>query len=172
MACRFTEEIAAAFLLVAAWSPAAWTKEEFVSYKAAQNQLDAVPATREVISVDELHALLDKGTPVVVFDARTKNEFEAERLAGSKLPRSDAYYEDLDLFQRNITRTAPSSRQALEKAMEGMDREAALVTYCRSHCGLSKNLMLDLQALGFKNVRWLDGGIDVWREKGYPLEKK
>ncbi len=152
----------------------ACAKENFVSYKEAAPVLASkAPKEAEPGSLvpEELYAEMAQGKDFLIFDARTKDEHDHERLPNSKLPRDEVYYKEAELFKQKIVREAPSSKKALERATKDIPRDAAIVTYCHAHCGLSKTLKLDLEDLGFKNVRWMDGGIDVWREKGYPLEK-
>ena len=154
-------------------SSSSYAKETFVSYKDAQAVL-ATPA-RSVepgtIQPDDLRAEQVKGTELLIIDARTKEEYERERLFAAKLPRDSAYYKEAELFRQKIVPQSPNSKIALERAMRNISRTIPIITYCNSHCGLSKTLKLDLEDMGFTNVRWLDGGIDIWREKGYPLEK-
>ena len=152
----------------------ACAKENFVSYKEAAPVLASKapePAEPGTVQQEELRAELTEGKSLLLFDARTKDEYDRERMPHARLPRDGDYYREAELFKQKITREAPDSKRALERATKDLPRDAAIVTYCHAHCGLSKNLKLDLEGLGFTNVRWLDGGIDVWREKGYPLEK-
>jgi len=152
----------------------ACAKENFVNYKEAAPLFDSkAPATAEpgTIQQEELRTALGEGKSLLIYDARTKDEYDRERLPNAKLPRDDAYYKDAELFKQNIVRQAPNSKQALERATKDIPRDTGIVTYCHARCALSKTLKLDLENLGFTNVRWLYGGIDVWREKGYPLEK-
>lgn len=171
MARFFPEKIAAILLLAVFLSVSADAKEEFVKYSEVRTQLEAKPGQGSLVSADELRALQEKGEQVLLFDARAKTEFDRERIQGARLPRSDGYYRDQQLFQQKIVRQTPASRPDLEKTLQGIPRDALIVTYCNKHCALSKNLKLDMEALGFTNVRWLEGGIDDWRTKGYPLEK-
>ena len=171
MAIFLRKKIAAAFFLALALGTSACAKEEFVKYTEVKDKLEAKAPEKGAISTDELKALLDKKEPVVLFDARSKTEFEKERIAGAKLPRTDEYYRDQQMFQQQIIRQAPSSKAALLAGAGSLPHDTAIVAYCNKQCGLSKNLKLDLEGMGFKNVRWLDGGIDVWREKGFPIEK-
>jgi rhodanese-related sulfurtransferase len=50
------------------------------------------------------------------------------------------------------------------------DKEAPIVLYCGG--GFRSVLAADaLQQMGYRNVVSMAGGIRVWREEGYPLDK-
>lgn len=157
--------------LLALLTASAGSAEEFTPYDRALQESSRSFIDEGAVDADGLKALMDGGEKPVLFDARPKAAFHQERLSGARMPRPAAYYREQELFRQQIVRTAPSSRAALEKGTKDLPRDVRIVTYCNRHCGLSKNLKLDLEALGFTNVKWLDGGIDTWREKGYPLEK-
>ena len=147
--------------------------EKFVSYSEARPQFESTaPAGPEAGSIPpEGLAGLRDDPAVIVFDARAKSEFDHEHIAGARLPHEEEYYRNLELHRQQIVREAPDSNASLERATRDIPRGAPIVTYCNRHCGISKALKAQLENLGFTNVRWLDGGIDVWREKGYPVEK-
>jgi rhodanese-related sulfurtransferase len=173
MARSISKKIVPALLLSVLLPACVQAKEEFVKYSEVKAELDAKPAQNgSFLGVEELMAMQEKGESLYLLDARTKADFDRERIRGARLPRTDDYYKNQLLFQQKIIREAPSSKLDLEKNLKDVPRDAVIVTYCNKHCGLSKNLKLDLEALGFTNVRWLEGGIDDWREKGYPLEKE
>jgi rhodanese-related sulfurtransferase len=170
---RFVSKKIVAVLLLSVLLPACvQAKEEFVKYSEVKAELDIKPVqSGGFLTVDEFMAMQEKGESLHLLDARAKADFDRERIRGARLPRTDDYYKNLLLFQQKIIREAPSSKLDLEKNLKEIPRDALIVTYCNKHCGLSKNLKLDLEALGFTNVRWLEGGIDDWRTKGYPVEK-
>jgi rhodanese-related sulfurtransferase len=175
---RFASKVSA-FLLAACYAAsAASAKEEFTKYSdvykpgVPKNAAQAAPSPEGgpgSISQEELRALKEeKG--LILFDARAKTDFERERIAGASLPHGADYYRDMELFRQKIVRAAPDSKASLRASTEALPRDSVIVTYCNKHCGLSKSLKMQLEDLGFTNVRWLAGGIDTWREKGYPLE--
>ena len=167
---RFFKVIA--LLSLAGWvlTPRVCAEEKFVKYSEVRDQIAPAPKPDKV-SQDGLRALQQEAA-FYLYDARTKTEFDREHIVGARLPRAEEYYRQAELFKQQVVREAPNSKQALEAGTRDLARDAVIVTYCNRHCGLSKTLMLDLQSLGFTNVRWLDGGIDDWREKGYPLESE
>lgn len=176
--CLF-KKIVFTFVSVIVLCSSACAKEEFVKYTDVRESLapkhdghthSNVPGMGS-IGADELRAKLEQKVPVMILDARAKTEFDKEHLPQARLPRPDKFYQDALLYQQKVIREAPSSRLALEAGTKDLPRDTEIVTYCNKHCGLSKTLKFDLEQAGFSNVKWLEGGIDTWREKGYPLEK-
>ena len=175
MVKRFVKiTIFAAFLAVV-WTPVSSAEEAFVKYSEVKDQIadksKADTLSKDAISQEDLQALQQSGSAFYLFDARSKTEFDREHITGGRLPRPDEYYRQSEMFKQQIVRQAPNAKQALSEGTRSLSHDAVIVTYCNKHCGLSKSMMLDLRELGFANVRWLDGGIDTWREKGYSLEK-
>ena len=51
------------------------------------------------------------------------------------------------------------------------DRDRNIVVYCASYdCPLSEQAYETLNNMGFRNVRAYEGGMQEWREMGYPNE--
>lgn len=146
-----------------------FAKETFVKYSEAVKLLKAAPQA-ESVSAEETRLLSQKNPKLIIFDARQKNEYDQKHIAGAKLPLSDEYYAAEKLFKENIIRSRPDVAVFLKRSLANLSRDSEIVTYCHKNCGLSKILMSELKEIGFKHVRWMDGGIDSWREKGYPLE--
>ncbi len=85
----------------------------------------------------------------VLLDIRTPPEFQAERIPGAV----------------NIDFHASTFRDEVSR----LDREKTILLYCRSGNRSSQSLPL-FRALGFKDVRHLQGGILSWKKAGLPLE--
>jgi rhodanese-related sulfurtransferase len=168
MAGRLPEKIAALAVMGFFVAPPIARAEEFVKYSEARSALESPSARTDSVSAE---ALRPQDPELRQFDARSKKEFEHERIAGAKLPHDDAYYRDLELFQQKIVREAPNPTASLGRSTVSLPKNVAIVTYCNRNCGISKTLKSQLEQLGFTNVRWLAGGIDDWRDKGYPIEK-
>ena len=110
---------------------------------------DARKRVRET-NVDEVKTRLDRGDKVVLIDVREDNEFAKDHLPG-------AVHLGRGIIERDIEERYP-------------DTKAELVLYCGG--GFRSALAADnLQKMGYTNVISMDGGIRVWREKSYPLEK-
>ena len=151
-------------------SSAVFAEEHFVSYKEAQKIISESPQDKSSISVDDLLSKRQNNPSLMIFDARTKAEYDHEHIAGAKLPASDDYYQQMQLFHQKIIPTMPDILPYLKNSSASLAKDTPIVTYCNRNCGLSKALMIHLQSLGFTNVLYLAGGVDTWREKRYPLE--
>ena len=106
------------------------------------------------ISIQELKAMLDKGTPVTIIDAQPKSIYEEGHIKGAiSLPwKSQIDLEDVWSLPSDIP----------------------IVTYC--DCGPGESDSADIAAqlieMGYDNVKVLkDPAIRGWKEAGYPLEK-
>ena len=101
-------------------------------------------------TVDEVKARLDRHDQFVLVDVREDNEFAKDHLPG-------AVHLSKGIIERDIEEKCP-------------DFNAPLVLYCGG--GFRSAMAADnLQKMGYTNVISMDGGIRVWREKSYPLEK-
>ena len=59
----------------------------------------------------------------------------------------------------------------LQDRTDELDNTKEIIIYCSNFdCGLSKNAVLLILKAGFKNVVALEGGIESWQDKGYPVE--
>ena len=101
-------------------------------------------------TVDEVKARLDRHDKFVLIDVREDREFDADHIPGA----------------------VHLGKGIIERDIEGKysDLSTPLVLYCGG--GFRSALAADnLQKMGYTNVQSMDGGIRVWREKKYPLEK-
>jgi len=102
------------------------------------------------LTVDRVKAGLDQGEKYVLIDVREESEFAKDHLP-------DAIHLGKGIIERDIEERFP-------------DTATPLVLYCGG--GYRSALAADnLQEMGYTNVISMDGGIRVWREKGYPLTK-
>lgn len=106
----------------------------------------------ERITIDELKAKLAKKEPVIIIDVRGADyDASATKIKGA-------------------IRIAPAE---LEARLKELPRDKEIVTYCA--CSTDGGAIKARQTLldnGFKNVRALKGGWNVWNEKGGPVEPK
>ncbi len=108
---------------------------------------DAKSRVRET-TVDEIKARLDRGDPFVLVDVREESEYARDHLPG-------AVHLGKGVIERDVEQRVP-------------DTGTEIVLYCGG--GFRSALAADnLQKMGYTNVLSMDGGIRVWREKGYPL---
>ncbi|MDX2251741.1 MAG: rhodanese-like domain-containing protein [Nitrospira sp.] len=101
-------------------------------------------------TVSEVKARLDRGEPVHFLDVREDGEFATDHAKGAR-------HLGKGIIERDIETMIP-------------DKEAPIVLYCGG--GFRSVLAADaLQQMGYGNVVSMAGGIRVWREAGYPLDK-
>jgi rhodanese-related sulfurtransferase len=106
------------------------------------------------ISIDELKALLDKGTEVVILDTQPKKLYQKGHIKGAI---SFPFKMKLD------------GSEVLE-----LPREKLIVLYC--DCGPgesdSNHMGVQLKELGFSDVKVLAApSIKGWKQNNYPIEK-
>ena len=102
------------------------------------------------LTVDEVKSKLDRGEKFQLIDVREESEFAKDHLP-------NAIHLGKGIIERDIEERVP-------------DTAAPLVLYCGG--GFRSALAADnLQKMGYTNVISMDGGIRVWREKGFPLTR-
>jgi rhodanese-related sulfurtransferase len=101
------------------------------------------------ITVDELFERLDSDPPALLIDVRSVEDFNG---GYGHIPNS---------------RLIPMLE--LESSIEGLSpfKDKEIVTMCPGG-GLSLVAVDILTEAGFKDVKSLKGGTDMWHEKGYP----
>ena len=108
---------------------------------------DAKARVRET-TVDEIKARLDRGEKFELVDVREESEYAKDHLPGAR-------HLGKGVIERDVETAIP-------------DPSKEIVLYCGG--GFRSALAADaLQKMGYSNVISMDGGIRVWREKGYPL---
>jgi rhodanese-related sulfurtransferase len=83
----------------------------------------------------------------VLLDVRTREEFDAERIAGAVI----------------VDYRSPSFREQVAK----LDRGKSYVVYCRTGHRTSGAVKV-MRELGFPNIYVFSGGITKWKEAGFP----
>ncbi len=102
-------------------------------------------------NVDEVKRKLDGGDKFVLVDVREESEFAKDHLPG-------AIHLGKGVIERDVESRVP-------------DLQTPLVLYCGG--GFRSALAADnLQKMGYTSVLSMDGGIKVWRDKGFPLTRK
>jgi rhodanese-related sulfurtransferase len=101
-------------------------------------------------TVDQVKAKLDKGEKFLLIDVREDNEYAKDHLP-------TAIHLGRGIIERDIEERVP-------------DLNTPMILYCGG--GFRSALAADnLQKMGYTQVISMDGGIRVWREKGFPLTK-
>ncbi len=102
-------------------------------------------------TVDDVKQKLDDADKFVLVDVREESEFAKDHLPG-------AIHLGKGIIERDIEGRFP-------------ELNVPLVLYCGG--GFRSALAADnLQKMGYTNVLSMDGGIRVWREKGFPLSRQ
>ena len=99
------------------------------------------------ISAEELVELMRKGA-VVVYDVRTREQYERSHIKGARwLPVSQ-----------------------IDNNKDEIPKDREIVVYCTNvRCTASHMAAVKLSELGFKVYRFT-GGLEEWASKGYPVE--
>ena len=86
----------------------------------------------------------------VLLDVRTREEFDAERIAGAVI----------------VDYRSPSFRERVAK----LDRGKTYLVYCRTG-NRTNGAVKVMRELGFPNVYVFPGGITKWKEAGFPTAR-
>jgi rhodanese-related sulfurtransferase len=109
------------------------------------------------VSVAETKELLDRGEIDLLLDVRDSNEFQAARIPGAiHAPRGSLEW-----------LVDPASDWRDDRIAGRVDARIVL------HCTVGARSLLaaqTLNAMGFRNVASMAGGIDAWAEAGFPVE--
>ena len=103
------------------------------------------------VDPSEVNAILSNGNGIVLLDVRESDEWDAGHIPGAKhVPRG-----------------------YLESRVEGVvgsDRDQRVIIYCASgqRSALAANTLKSL--LGYENVASMNGGITLWKDRGYDVE--
>ncbi len=102
------------------------------------------------ITVEELKEKMDAGENVMVVDLRHHLEFDADPETIPGAFRIDA--------------------KELQEKNDRLPRDREVILYCTCpNEATSAHLALLLRRQGIKHIRPLQGGLDAWREQGYPV---
>ena len=136
------------FLTLAAIAVAVLCLVIVISIKRKRDQHDM---ERHSITPETLHTLLAANQKVLLYDVRQPLDLlaDSELIVGAK-------------------RIAP--RDLLENPSL-IPKDKDLVVYCTCPSDkTSRSISQRAQALGFSRIRFLQGGLAVWKAKGYPVE--
>jgi membrane protein DedA with SNARE-associated domain/rhodanese-related sulfurtransferase len=122
----------------------------YIGYKiiARQRFLRELRISR--ITVEELKEKMDEGEEVMIVDLRHHLDFDADPETIPGAFRIDA--------------------KELEEKNDHLPRDREVILYCTCpNEATSARLALLLRRQGIKHIRPLQGGLDAWREQGYPV---
>jgi membrane protein DedA with SNARE-associated domain/rhodanese-related sulfurtransferase len=102
------------------------------------------------ITVEELKEKMDQGEPVMVVDLRHPLDFDADPETIPGAFRIDA--------------------KELEQHNDRLPHDREVILYCTCpNEATSARLALLLRRQGIQHIRPLEGGLDAWRQQGYPV---
>jgi rhodanese-related sulfurtransferase len=111
--------------------------------------VDAVRTRVKECTVAQAKAQLDYGEVLHFLDVREDREFEKDHAKGAR-------HLGKGIIERDVETLIPN-------------KDAAILLYCGG--GYRSILAADaLQQMGYTNVVSMDGGINGWRDAGYPME--
>lgn len=104
-----------------------------------------------IMNIDDLVKLTKSNTSYVLVDARKRGQYDKEHLPGAvSIPLSTT-----DSYAANL------------------NKDQLIVVYCQSYqCPVSTESADEFMKLGFTNVWDYKGGIQEWKDKGYPVYGK
>jgi rhodanese-related sulfurtransferase len=108
-----------------------------------------------VISLDEFQKLRqEKGSELVVVDARTQDGFKLGHIPGALNGPADKIKQ-------------PAFRSLLPK-----DQKTLIVFYCAGpQCSAACKAAIQAKGLGYEEFRIYEGGYPEWSQKGLPIER-
>lgn len=124
----------------------------FIGYKFYHRRRFLRDLRMARISVDELKRRLDAGEPIAVVDVRhpIALELDPEGIPGAL----NLMLEDIEHRHHEIPR----------------DRDIVLYCSCPNEVSSARTALL-LKKKGIHRVRPLEGGLDAWRERKFPIER-
>jgi len=123
------------------------------STQQSENTVSAVDTSAisgvNYITADELNTKAANKADIIILDVRSQDSYMVKHIKGAvNIP-----------YREFESRTGE------------LDSSKEIIIYCSNYdCGLSLNAVTLLAKSGFKNVFALEGGIESWQDKGYPVE--
>ncbi len=110
-------------------------------------------APYKVITAEELKAMQEKSSSLLVIDSRGGKHFDGEMIKGAvNLPVKETNAESL--------------------AKLASDKKTDIVFYCtNTECPASKLAAYKVHAAGYTSLYKYPGGIEDWKSKGFPTVK-
>lgn len=117
----------------------------------AKKEMPTTFAGIKMVDLAEAYTLW-KGKKTIFLDTRPKAQFDTETIPGAIFLDADKLLDD------------PTLANSLDKNKE-------YITFCSGViCRRAPGGALELQSMGFKNVRYFRGGMPDWKAKGYPIK--
>src|SRR5436305_2513569 len=116
--------------------------------KTGRELLKQAKLRAHALEPDDVHSIVSAGEPVTLLDVRENDEWRAGHLPGAvHLSRS--------WFELQVDEKLP-------------DKDAPIIVYCAGG-NRSALAAVDLEDLGYTDVRHMNRGFAGWREAGLPV---
>ncbi|GAA04006.1 sulfurtransferase [Photobacterium leiognathi] len=98
--------------------------------------------------------------PIVIFDSRSKEEYDQGHIPNAiSFPVDDTYVvQDRAYYVKNKVNIAPLLRE------KGVTKDAKVIVYDQGELMFASRLLWVLELYGIKDLAILNGGIDGWKE--------
>lgn len=138
------------------------TKEMDTEKLAVQFARQVKTGGYEIVTTEELKALVDKEEPMLIVDTMPyEDSYKKNHIPGAV---------QIEFPVEDMSQLDEGKKAALEKLL-GPDRTRKIIFYCGfTKCGRSHNAAKWAKVLGYTNVYRQPGGIKAWQEAGYPVE--
>ncbi len=138
------------------------TKETDTEKLAVQFAKQVKAGGYEILTTEELKALIDKKEPMLIVDTMPyEDSYKKNHIPGAV---------QIEFPVEDMPQLDEAKKAALEKLL-GSDKARKIVFYCGfTKCGRSHNAAKWAKVLGYTNVYRHPGGIKAWHEAGYPVE--
>lgn len=104
------------------------------------------------VSAEQLLDLVDSHEDLVIIDARGEADYDKGHIPGV------IRIKNTDISAENLAANIETP-------------QTPVCFYCNgTTCGRSADAIAKAKAAGYSQIFWFRGGIDEWKEKGFPLE--
>ena len=101
-----------------------------------------------------------------------KQKMEQEKFIILDLRQPEVYESSQEQIKGSI-RLDPNDDEAIRRMIDNTDKNAAIVGYCTWHNEYTSARVANIFVKhGFHNVRALLGGLQAWKDAGYPVKPK
>ncbi len=131
-----------------------WGCQQSAELNSTNSKISVVNVQQSIIKhidATECKRLIENNVEVQLVDVRTSGECATGILANAQT---------IDIYSPNFKNTVSK-----------LDKNKPIVLYCAVG-GRSRQAAQVLKSLGFKDIYNLKGGIQSWKAKGLPIEKK
>jgi rhodanese-related sulfurtransferase len=116
------------------------------------SNISATEVPVKTVSTQQVRELLDSKRPIQFWNVLTNEWFKGENIAGS--------------------RRVPLDKVGQEVRATNLPKNAEIVVYCGGpKCPQSRLAAEKFFKFGYENVRTYEGGLEEWKDAGFPIQK-